>query len=141
MLPYSNRPFEGKETELEFPSLTLSHKGEGEKALLRVHYLLQDKTLLREEEPLKESLKNEPQRKRLLEHKVRKLLLEYAFTDEEGKGITFLPFWLEEPYQGIPKAIRVTLELDQEGSPVSLTKLIDLPQGNLGVLPQEELKG
>jgi len=132
-LAYEPLPFKGTEDQIEFPSLTLSHgKNGGEKKLLEIGYRFKEGKLIRSEESMKEDFKNkEPAAKPVLSG-IKAIHFEYPYKQEVGDTI-YLPFWLEEPYQGIPKAVKVRIELS---SGVLFSKVVSIPQGRLGVLPE-----
>lgn len=132
-LAYEPLPFKGTEDQMEFPSFTLSHgKSGGEKKLIEIGYLLKKGKLIRSEESIKKELKDkEPAAKPVLSG-IKAIHFEYPYKQEVGETI-FLPFWLEEPYQGIPKAVKVRIELL---SGVQYSKVVSIPQGRLGVLPE-----
>ncbi len=132
-LAYEPLPFKGMEDRLEFPGYTLSHgKDGGEKKLLEIGYLLKEGKLIRSEESMKKDFKNkEPASKPVLSG-IKAIHFEYPYKQEVGDTI-YLPFWIEEPYQGIPKAVKVRIELT---SGVRFSKVVSIPQGRLGVLPE-----
>lgn len=132
-LAYEPFPFRGIQDWLEFPSFTLSHgKDGGKKELLEIGYFLKDGKLTRSEESLKQNLKNEERASRPVLSGVKAVHFEYPYQPEAG-AMVFLPFWLEKPYQGIPKAVKVRVELS---SGVRFSKVISIPVGKSGILPE-----
>ncbi|GEM_PF-6261728 len=69
----------------------------------------------------------------LLVH-VKKFSLEYAYKDSDRGNIVFLPIWGEISDQGPPAFLRVSFELDQKGELVPFSKMVDIPQGQIGWL-------
>lgn len=115
-------PFKGKNGEISFPAFL-------EKRLVLVRYYVQEKKLIRAEEKLPEKLRKEKPTEKVLLRNLESFQFEFSYRDEEER-LCFEPFWLEEPYQGIPRGVRVEIVI--EG--VSRTKMISIPQGELGKL-------
>lgn len=122
---YDPFPFKGKEDRLEFPAYTLSRgKDGGEEKILTIGYFFQNEKLIRSQEQVSKPVLRG----------VKAVHFGYPYEQEAGP-MTFLPFWLDEPYQGIPKAVKVSLEL-MNG--VCFSKVISIPIGRPGVLPDRE---
>lgn len=119
-LAYEPLPFKGKDDRIEFPSYR--------KKLLKVDYFLKAGKLIRSEEGMKEDWKDKESASKPVLSGIKTIYFEYLYKQEEGDTV-FLPFWLEEPYQGIPKAIRVRVEL---ANGIQFSKVISIPQGRLG---------
>lgn len=124
-------PFKGQSEEIEFPLLLTEEKakGEKEKKLLIVRYFLKDQDLIRTEEELTHKLVKEKPKQRLLFKNIKSLEFRFPYEDQEEKR-TFESFWLEEPYQGIPRGVRINLQTPK----AALTKTVSLPQGKIGHL-------
>ncbi|OGW69580.1 MAG: hypothetical protein A2036_04315 [Omnitrophica bacterium GWA2_50_21] len=134
-LVYPSLPFRGKEDWFEFPSYTLSHGiSGGEKKLLKIKYFLKGDKLIRAEENMKENFRKKDSEERAVLSGIKSIHFEYPYAGHT-KDSRFLPFWLDEPYQGIPKAVEIRVELV---SGASLTKMISIPQGRIGALPEGE---
>jgi len=131
MVPYERFPFRGNDKELEFPGREVT----GQRRILRkIRYGIRDHHPFREESPLKEPFKNQATVEKVFLLKAKSLRFEYPYRDASGR-VRYLPFWLEEPYQGLPAAVRVTVEAGDGEGAFRFVKLIDIPQGNMGVLP------
>lgn len=124
-MAYGPLPFEGKEDEIRFPGRA--------KTPVRIAYRFEAGRLLRSEADLKESWNRSRAVEKTFLPGLKAIHFEFPYRRGEG-GTVFLPFWLEEPHQGIPQAVKVTLEL-KDGARFS--KLISLPQGRLGFLPED----
>lgn len=120
---YEPFPFNGKEDRLEFPAYTLSRgkDGGGEK-MLKIGYFFQNKKLIRSEDQASKPVLSG----------VKDVRFEYPY-EQGAEAMAFLPFWLDEPYQGIPKAVKVRIEL---ANGVCFSKVISIPAGRLGILPE-----
>lgn len=122
--------FTGKEEEMSFPVLVIKEeKGEKRSELRAIRYFVKNGTLIRSEQKLSNHLVSENPVERVLLKGMKSLKFQYAYLDEEEK-LQFQPFWVEEPYFGIPKAVRVDVKDDS----VSFSKLIAIPQGKWGRL-------
>lgn len=132
-------PFKGKRDELSFPALRTETDSFGRKIyrLSEIRYFIKNESLIRSEQPLSTKLvKEEPKEKIVLrEMKAAKFL--YSYLDAEEK-IEFKDFWLEAPYYGIPRAVKIETETSNSG--VLITKLIALPQGRWGHFQVESQK-
>lgn len=122
--------YTGKETDISFPVL-VSEIRDVEKSftLQRLHYFLKNGTLVRNEQKLSNKLLSEPTLERAVLKKIKSLKFKYAYLDEEER-LRFESFWMEKPYFGIPKAVRIDVQLEQ--SPQVFSKLISIPQGKWG---------
>jgi hypothetical protein len=132
-------PFKGSQDELSFPVLKIETDSFGGKIyrLSEIRYFIKDGILIRSEQPLSTKLvKEEPKENIVLrEAKTAKFL--YSYLDAEEK-IEFKNFWLEAPYYGIPRAVKIETETSDSG--VLITKLIALPQGKWGHFQVESQK-
>jgi type II secretory pathway component PulJ len=129
-------PFKGKKDEIEFPALLTEEKdlpaGKAGKRLHLIRYFVKDHALIRSEEELTLKLtKPKPQEKTLVKG-LGSFELQFPYLDDE-EALVFHPFWLDEPYYGIPRAVTVKLEREKE----TLEKLISIPQGRTGRIPHE----
>ena len=121
--------FTGKQDEMIFPVLqNVPEKS----SIQRVGYFLQDGNLFRREQELSNRLAKKDPQERIVLKEVEQVRLEYAYLDAEERLI-FKPFWLEEPYFGIPKAVQI--EVKRRGKVFS--KLIGIPQGKWGRLNEK----
>lgn len=123
-LAYEPFPFKGKGDEIQFPSRTLS--------LQKITYRLEAGRIIRFESGLKESLKEAAPAAKAFLPGLKALNFEFPYRREDGETL-FLPFWMEDPYPGIPKAVKVTIELS---SGVRFSRVVSVPQGRLGLLPE-----
>ncbi len=114
-LPLSTMPFEGASDHFAFPVGGI---------LKRVRYEAKDGSLIRfEEDPIDPGAVSET----LLAEGIESFTAEYAYLDKAGKTF-FSPYWTEEPYPGLPRAVRVRVV--QKGDTKEL--LVSLPQGHFG---------
>lgn len=116
-------PFQGKEDEIRFPIF----RREGE--LLLIRYFLKNHSLIRSEERIVRGLKKENPREKTLVRSLKFLRFQFPYRDQEENRF-FEPFWMDEPYYGIPRAVE--LKAEKEG--VIFNKLVSLPQGKFGFL-------
>ena len=121
--------FVGKQDEMAFPILNESGQ------ILRVHYFVKQGELLRTEEKLPEKFVKEPLKESVLLKNVDRIKFEYVYLDEEERLI-LKPIWIEEPYFGIPKAVRVEVKL--KNSQKVFSRLISIPQGRWGHVVVQE---
>lgn len=132
-LVYPSLPFRGKEDWFEFPSYTLSHgKSGGEKKLIKIKYFLKQDKLIRTEENMKEDFRKKDSGERAVLSGIKSMRFEYPYTGPT-KRARFFPFWLDAPYQGIPKAVVIRVQFV---SGAGFTKMISIPQGRIGALPE-----
>ena len=115
--------FMGKQDEMMFPIL------DGSDQILHVRYFLKEGDLLRSEEALPERFVKQPLKQNVLLKGIERIKFEYAYLDEEERLI-LKPIWMEEPYFGIPKAIRVEVKL--KNSEKIFSRLVSIPQGRWG---------
>ncbi len=123
--------YEGRQNEMSFPTvINRRDAGEAYSELYKIKYFIQSGNLIRSEQKLSNSLaKSEPRERSVLKN-IENLKFQYAYLDERDELI-FKPVWLEEPYLGIPIAVKLELKMkDLE----SFSKLIWVPQGRWGHL-------
>lgn len=116
-------PFLGKQQEMKFAILSEPDQ------LVAVRYFVKRGKLIRAETKLPEKFVKERGRETLLMEDIEKIKFEYAYLDEE-ENLFFKPVWMEEPYFGIPKAVRI--EVKRRGSGKEFMRLFSLPQGQWG---------
>ncbi len=131
MVPLRDHRFKGDEDEMEFPML-----GEALQ-LFSIQYFVKDGNLIRTQEDLpKKFVKDSPVESVFLKN-IEWARFEYAYLDEEER-LVFKPEWPEEPYFGLPKAVKMTVKLKNGGKVFS--RLISVPQGRWGHVAEEEAK-
>ena len=126
-LPLRDYKFTGEQDELEFPAFQGSR-------LILVRYAVKDGELLRIEEALPRKFVQERPREKVLLDGVDRIDFQYAYLDEEER-LVFKPVWLEDPYFGIPKAVR--LDVKFKSRPTVFSRLVSLPQGRWGHVTTE----
>lgn len=128
-------PFKGKSGEIQFPALLKEEKlkERNETKPLLIRYSLKDHHLIRTQEEIASRLAKEKPKERILLKNLRSLEFRFSYEDPQEKR-TFESFWLEEPYQGIPRGVRIRVERDK----ASLAKLVSIPQGRVGHLRRGE---
>ncbi len=114
MVDLASAPFKGREASCSFPTFGSE--------LGRIRYFLEGGKLVREEKG---------QKKVFMDH-VKKFRMEYPYEDAKTSETVFLPFWLDDPYFGLPRAVKVSLEIDQKGERVFFARVISIPQGKIG---------
>ena len=127
-LPLRDYKFKGKQDEMIFPSL------DGPDQIIRVRYFVKEGNLVRSEEKLPEKFVKISLRQSVLLKGVERIKFEYAYLDEEER-LVFEPAWGEEPYFGIPRAVRLEIKLKDVGN--IFFRLISIPQGRWGHVPEE----
>lgn len=114
-LPLSVLPFEGASDRFAFPTAG---------NMKRVRYAAKDGALVRSEEGAAgQGVVSET----LLAQGIEAFTVEYAYRDGTGKTL-FLSYWAEEPYAGLPRAVRV--KVMRNGNTKEL--FVSLPQGHFG---------
>lgn len=114
-LPLSVMSFEGASDRFAFPVAG---------SMKRVSYAAKDGALVRSEEGAAgHGVVSETS----LVQGIEAFTVEYAYRDGTGKTL-FLPYWAEEPYTGLPRAVRVRVV--RNGNTKEL--LVSLPQGRFG---------
>ena len=121
--------FMGKQDEMTFAILNESNQ------ISLIHYFTKEGNLLRSEEKLPERFVKEPLRPSIYLKGIERIKFEYAYLDEEER-LVLKPIWMEEPYFGIPKAVRMEVKL--KNSPNVFSRLIPIPQGRWGHVIVEE---
>lgn len=122
-VPLRDYPFMGKQDEVAFPVFTEAS------GLSCVRYFVKKGDLIKQRRKLPEKFVKERAAEEALVKGVEKLRFEYAYLDGEER-LSFKPVWLEEPYFGIPKAVKVEIKLKNNGKVFS--RLISIPQGRWG---------
>lgn len=120
--------FIAKQEEMLFPVLT------AQGGLRLIRYFYKKGSFVRSELALPEKFVAEDAREMVLIEGVQNLRFEYAYLDEEDK-LLFRPLWMEEPYLGIPKAVRIELKMKKNGRVFS--RIIPIPQGVWGQFVSE----
>ncbi len=128
-------PFQGKKEEIGFPVFF-------DKKVLLVHYFLKNHSLMRVEKELTPSpFSLSPRggegggegKGKILLANLQALEFQFPYKDEE-KNLTFETFWLDEPYYGIPRSVRLNIQRGE----LALQKLVSIPQGRTGYLQKNE---
>ena len=123
-----------KEDEMTFPVL-VTEMTEGKKyfEIRKIHYFIKNGNLMRGEQKLSNQFMAESLPERVILKNVKNLKFKFAYLDPEEK-LKFEPYWLEAPYFGIPRAVEIDAQLN--ASPQIFSKLISIPQGRWGHVPQ-----
>lgn len=120
-------PFQGSAAEIKFP-VRLEEK------LFRVRYFQKDHSLIRSLQALRPGLNQSPPREAAVLKKVESVRFQFSYRDEKEKLI-FEPFWIEEPYRGIPRAVKIQIQISKKtGEEGPFLKCISILQGHYGVL-------
>ncbi len=134
-VPLVDHPFVGKKDELKFPSLLPEESKEGKKtaSLYLIHYSVKEKALLRSQVKLSSRLTDEKAKEKILIKEFNSLEFHYPYQDEESNEVS-QSFWLDEPYFGIPRSIKLKIAT----ASVELEKMVSVPQGRIGHLVHEK---
>lgn len=130
MVPCEAVPFRGNDETIEFP---VREKDGSRWLLKKIRYRVKNHHPVREESVLKREPGNRESVEKVFSLEAKDIRFEYPYTD--GGRIRYLSFWLEKPYRGLPAALLVTVEAGSGEESFRFVKLIDIPQGKLGVLP------
>ena len=95
--------------------------------LRTVRYWIKNHAVRRFEQELSNRLVKELAEERVVLPGIDDLRFEFAYLDTD-ENLFFKPFWLDEPYFGIPKGIEVHLTFRGK----KFSKLISIPQGRWG---------
>lgn len=135
----SDYPFEGKQDTIAFPAVLPAGADEGGhgKALFLVKYRMEKDCLTREAAVLPEKAGDPPKKERLI-CGIRAMKFLFPYRGERMEAL-MQPFWLEDPYIGLPKAVALDI-LWKGGSPPEpgMYKMISIPQGVMGTLASPE---
>jgi hypothetical protein len=123
--------FIGSQDEITFPVLKSPYQ------LLRVHYVVKDGKLIRSEENLPEKFVKDNPGQKILINDIECIRFQYAYLDEEEQ-LVYQTFWTEEPYFGIPRAIKIDIKLLNREK--TFTRLIPIPQGQWGHMAEAGTK-
>ena len=121
--------FTGKQDEVSFPILGDSNK------LYQVRYFWKEGNLIRTEKEIPEAFVSQGETERTVLKDIERLQFQYAYLDAEEK-LVFQPFYIEEPYFGIPKAVKIEIKLRK--SEKTFSRLIAIPQGRWAHRKPEE---
>lgn len=122
-------PFEGKSQEISFPVFltAVNDQGQEEPRLVRVKYSIQGRELIREVRGIPEKLNDDGMVRKVLISNVENLRFKFPYLQPDGLQ-TFEDFWLDEPYEGTPRAVQVHLETKG----LTASKTVSILQGNFG---------
>ena len=124
----------GKRDEMIFSVIQMKNENDNKHFELRkIQYFVEDGVLKRSDSEISNRLVKEKTKEKIALKGFDQIKFQYAYLDEEEK-LLFDPFWLEEPYFGIPKAVKI--ELTIRG--FSFSKLISIPQGRWGHIQSRE---
>ena len=136
-VPLNEYPFTAKNGDISFPALETQAK---EKKLLLIRYFVEGDMLKRSEEELTAKLTKEKPKEKVLLKNLKSFNFKFPYLDPK-ENVSYEPFWLTEPYFGIPRAVKMEVLLHGSGaSPLSYTKLVSIPQGAFGHIKEGEAK-
>ena len=115
-------PFRGKEEEIQFPARFKND-------LFLIRYSRKGHSLIRSEETLGPKLAKAKPEERVLIQNLRAFKFYFPHHNEEENSF-FESVWLEEPYYGIPRAVKIEIGTEEIG----LEKMVSIPQGKWGYL-------
>jgi prepilin-type N-terminal cleavage/methylation domain-containing protein len=128
--PDMKQYFQGKKYFLTFPAHIVHYSGEGvEEGLYLIRYEKEGNSLIRTEQKMREkSIGKEKKRETLFEH-LETFHFEYLTL---GPADEFLwqKEWLNQPYIGLPRAVRLTISGDVFGKEIRTIEIL-IPQGVL----------
>lgn len=121
--------FEGKNNSIRFPAVLPFTDSGGKMSfrLVRIHYYLQGKKLIREEEEISSKLKNTYRKKKIVLKDIKSF--KFSFPYREPNGVPgFTDFWVQSSDSSLPRAVRI----DLNSSGLRLEKTVSIPQGHFG---------
>lgn len=129
-------PFHGTQNEMDFPILRFRLDREGKEIpeIYVVRYEKLNRDLVRTEQRLTTHLKREEERKKQLLRNTKTIEFSYAYVDAEKKML-FESFWMDKPYKGLPRGVKVKLSGAEKEV---FSGLISLPQGRWGIVKLED---
>lgn len=136
MVYLRDHPFEGNAAEISFAAQQPERDllGNTEFKLVSIRYVKQGDKLVRFEEEISEKLKKDDRRRKTLLSGLNSFKFSFPYREPEGK-LHFEEFWLDEPYEGLPRAVRT--ELSTGG--FNAEKTVAVPHGVFGRGSAEDL--
>ena len=109
MIPYLNEPFVGGGNSIVFPARLTRYSPNGiEEEMVVIEYEYVGRSLIRKERKMKRKLSESKETRETLFEKVDTCRFEFLYADEV-EGIHWASEWVNEPYVGLPRGVRVTL--------------------------------
>ena len=93
-----------------------------------MRYFVKDSCLFRSETALPEKFAKDCPAEKTLLKSIERIRFQYAYLDEEE--LVFKTVWAEEPYFGIPIALKMDIKL--KNGERTFSKLVSIPQGRWG---------
>lgn len=124
-------PFKGRTNEISFPVLLPDAEASGRNPVFLVEYKITDGRLTRTQKNLAAKTASEKPAERVYLQNLDSFGFEFPYEKKAG-NYRFESFWLDDPYLGIPKAVKVHLVLASHKVPFE--KWVTLPQGRMGHL-------
>lgn len=122
--------FTGKASSISFPTALFHYTPDGtEEDLYIVEYEFLAGSLVRKERRVKEKSIGREEKRETLFEKLETFRFEYLVLDQSDK-IHWAKDWLNEPYLGIPRAVRFTVSGDIFGKEMKVVEIL-IPQGLL----------
>ena len=116
-------PFRGKKEKIEFPSSDESVN------VRSIVYEKKGDRLIRTQTPLPGPFRKGPVNEEIMISSLESFKIEFAYLDSD-EHLVYKPEWPEEPYFGLPKAIKISFK--KKDSQRWYSKLISIPQGKWG---------
>ena len=128
-------PFKGSVHAITFPE---AEDIQGQRRLFLIEYQLEDGRIRRSRQSLDSALVKEKAQEKTLILGATQAEFVFSFLDEEKKSC-FRNFWPENPYFGIPRAVRLDFEwTGANGASEKMTKSVSIPQGHWAFLEGQQ---
>lgn len=126
-IPYSPHPFVGKGDSLRFPARLNRYTAKGaEEGIYLIEYQFKSGVLIRKESRLKkESLKEPVGTPEVL---FESITGHFDFLEAQEGNARWNPEWINKPYTGLPRGVRVELR-GRSADSETHTQLVLIPQG------------
>ncbi|GEM_PF-3448330 len=113
MTSYESVPFEGKGSEIEFPTRVRKYTSRGYKdGIYKVTYKINSDRIERQEESIQEKAGGvKEKREMVVLDQIRKGEFSFPYKDDETIGVIWTELWDSEDKLGIPHAIRLKMQL------------------------------
>ena len=120
--------FHGNKESISFPVL---QQGEGGRKLLKVSYYKKNQSVVRSVQRLSSQLVKEHPKEVVLIDSVSRFEFAFPYANADER-VEYQGFWFEEPYFGIPRSVEIKIT----GNANAFDKLVSIPQGKWGHLPE-----
>jgi hypothetical protein len=123
-------PFKGKANEIQFPVWSPNAPQE-QSPILLVRYFVKENSVIRGERVLDASLSNPKERQHIALKNMKSIHFFFPYEDGDGNRKNE-DFWLEDPYMGIPRVLKIEVLKDSVDKTALFEKNVSIPQGRMG---------